>query len=212
MKKLMILYSVFILLFGFAGFAGAIPMIGDLAVDFRTDDWQGSANAHGSASFSFDGVTAIASGGDGTLFANDSADGLGILGGELDEIDMDEALLIDFGTGRFLTGVWITDLFPEGQGEFGAMQFSYDGNSTSPVIEFNGHNTIEPNGAQYIDFGGSFNINLIIFGHTIADPESEFSVAGFTAAAVPESATMLLLGVGLVGIASVGRKKMIKKQ
>jgi hypothetical protein len=68
------------------------------------------------------------------------------------------------------------------------------------------------NGEIFVDFGGNIKGNRVT-SHTVPRAENEgnaFSVAGLTAP-VPEPATMLLLGTGLIVLAGVGRKRFFKK-
>lgn len=188
----------------------AIPLVGDLAIDFRTDDWQGSDSAHNQHSYTVDGVTAIAN--PGLLFANDSADGLGVQGGEYDEINYGERLEIYFTGGAYLSGIWITDLFdsPDGvDGEEGLVTLSTDLGGVA--INFYGNLADQANGEYYIDFGTLFYTSSAIFEPIGETFNNEFSVAGFTGAPVPEPATLLLLGTGLVGFAGFSRKKLLRK-
>ena len=226
MRKSLFLFSLLILCVFLCSTASAIPLVGDLDIDFRTAAWAG---ANGEGSFGpIDGVTANTY----TLFAGaaelyqDSKDGLGIRGGEQDEIDRLEFLWIDlnhhgvglpYGPGLEVTGVWITDLFdgPDGGhiGEQGLLLL-WVGDSFVDFT-FSGNDSDQANGEQYVDFGGTYLAHTAIFAAlNIADginpADNEFSVAGFTQP-VPEPATMLLLGSGLIGLAGFGRKKFSKK-
>ena len=217
MRKSLFLFSLLILGAFLCSTAAAIPLVGDLDIDFRTAAWAG---AKGAGSFGpIDGVTAYADPAGSTLY-QDSKDGLGIEGGEPDEIDNGETLRIDlnyFGSGLEVTGVWITDLFdgPDGGliGEQGLLQLGVG----SGIVDFtfSGSDSDQANGEQYVDFGGTYLAHTAIFAAlNIADginpADNEFSVAGFTQP-VPEPATMLLLGSGLIGLAGFGRKKFSKK-
>jgi hypothetical protein len=67
------------------------------------------------------------------------------------------------------------------------------------------------NGENFVDFGGNIKGNRVT-SHTVLHAEkegNEFSATGLTAS-VPEPATMLMLGTGLIVLAGVGRKRLFK--
>ena len=211
-RRFILLLSVFT-----AGTSHAIPLVGELGIDFRTQAW---APAYGQATYSVNGVTAGAAvvGGLQDAWAaqstdpiqfvepnqlyQDSIDGLGVLNGfyERDEIELDETLLVLFDSVTALSGAWITDLFdaPDGgpNGENGALVLLLDDFSLMN-FEFTGNNSNQVNGEQYVDFLGTYNVLAASFFATDHQGD-EFSVAGFVTA-VSESTSLALLIAALLG-------------
>ena len=115
----------------FDGAASATIIPADLAIDFRTAAW---APANGRPEYTVDNVTVRSYdvSNSSSWYAElyqDEIDGLGVLGGERDEIDGCEFIWVHIDGGMALNGVWITDLFdaPDGgsSGEEGQMVFAF---------------------------------------------------------------------------------------
>ena len=217
MKKFLVFLCAMSLVFGVAVSASATIIPDDLAIDFRSAEWKG---ANGWSVYTVGNVTVRAYDADNlgwnAKLYQDEVDGLGVLGGEDDEMDRYEFIWVHIKGGMMLNGVCITDLFdaPDGgdTGEKGQMLFSALGGSVH-FSQFYGSDANQDNGEIWIDFGDEFLVSDAVFG-TYPWPGydgNEFSVAGFTAAAVPEPATMLLLGAGLIGLAGLGRKRLLKR-
>lgn len=200
-----VIASIFVL-FSVAANATVIP---DLFVDFRTADWSG---AWGQNLYTYNGVTVSALPTTKTIFQN-KIDGVGILGGEPDEINPGEMMDISFNysasTVSALTGAWITDLFdaPDGgiNGEEGYLSLTLADGS---VIDYSffGNASDQRNGEQYIDFGAKLQVVSALF-KTNGIAGNEFSIAGFTA--IPEASTISMLVLGLMLMGFTFRKKNI---
>ncbi len=208
-KKLLAGLVTGLFMFGMVGMANA------LSIDFRDTAWGG---ANGEQSYTVDGVTAGAAGEDphtDEYLYQDNTDGLGILGGENDEVDGYEWLTISLPN-LDVTGFMVTDLFayPDGnnpQGEHGEV-YLFNGSSELGHYHFYGADSNQGNGEQNIAFGGviagvtsmQFYTNFTAPG---SDAGHEYSVAGIDTAPVPEPSTILLFGAGLAGLIGFRRKQ-----
>ncbi len=207
MKKIINILSIaLVLVFFVAGSVSASPITiipDNLAIDFRTDPWIG---ANGLSFHSVDNVKAISIGGLGLY--QDDRDGLGILGDEQDEIDDRETLRVEIEGGKLLSGFWITDLFDAPDGVVGEKGNVLINNNNMYTFDFLGEQAHQSNGEIWVTFNGNINVTTAVFNVSGDHPNNEFSVAGFTGATpVPEPATMLLFGSGLLGLASVRSRK-----
>jgi len=191
-------------MFGLVGLAqaGAITTVpGSLGVDFRDSAWNA---ANYSPSFTVGLVTATArEGGQYDKLYQDSHDGLGVRSDERDEIDWNETLQIDFAfnDGTRLTGLWITDLFQGNDGgqdgENGKVTLTL-ADTSEMVFNFDGDDSDQGNGEQYIDFLAALDVTMALFEVT-DNQGDEFSVAGFTTSySVPAPPTIAIFGLGLL--------------
>ena len=215
------------LILGFATSAHAIPMVGDLSIDFRSDSWAAAENNFGAVSF--DGVTveAFSNGvsARAKLRHNPGGESIG-LGintkralDEPTEIDNtligcgffcitlgQEVLEVRFDASTALAGAWVTELFTDevkDLDEFGALVYDTGGGTTQ--IDFVADNM---DGTHFVDLGGisavavDFFVPLDALGSVLI---SDFGVAGFVTA--PEPAPTSLLGVGLLAFITVTTRR-----
>lgn len=166
-----------------------------------------------------DGLTiSFSAGGEDLWF--DSTDGFGVRGQghEIDEIEHPEAMSVSFDTPVYVTNFCITDLFYEGGNpptyfEIGWYNFtgSFDPTDSSTYVQFQQDDPDMKLGEtlglytlamdQYVETIWFSAPGLLIEGQN-----HEFSVAGVDVNPIPEPATMLLFGSGLIVVAGLRRK------
>ena len=137
----------------------------------------------------------------------DSSD-KGLCIGNDDEIGSGEAMLFYFSKPIYISSFQIVDLFPtenEPSGELGLYSWFLD-------IDNFGIDESFGSGDANGDFDLELNtaLQLIAF-YTDGEKVNDYGVAGVSAAPVPEPGTIMLMGLGLVGLAGMGRKKLLKK-
>jgi hypothetical protein len=149
-------------------------------------------------------------------------DGFGVKGNygyENDEIEKNEVLRVGFGkfvNTQFvfepvnLKSFTVSDLFYEnGYKEIGwyNLKLGLGPNDYSGWIEFKADNPSSTNGEKTILVNQTiYGIGFTAPGHSITGQDHEFALKGMEYnTAVPEPTTLLLLGLGLIGVAYVRR-------
>lgn len=121
-----------------------------------------------------------------------------------DEIGRRELMYFAFSGPIYISSFQIVDLFPtenEGNGETGLFFWDWANLTSFGPGDADGN----------LDLGINATVNNFIAFFTDGNPVNDYAVGGVSAAPVPEPGTIVLMGLGLVGLAGMGRKKLLKK-
>ena len=187
-----------------------------ITIDFTDDAWEAG---DGLTSYTIGDVTVTATPNNATLW-HDNIDGMGIrLSYEADEIESQEILKVSFASNITLDTIGVSDLFYENRsGHWYNEVGFYSLNNGGSWIQFIAPNSNLPspttNGELDIAIGG-IDTDSIWFksrGYVFVNgyrQDHEFSLQRIEISQVPEPSTLLLLGSGLIGIAIMGKKRLL---
>jgi hypothetical protein len=223
LKKFAIFLGIAVFFLGLIGTAGAtlITIPDTLAIDFRNKtNW---SPANGDEDFTYMRIKVKADAEDDGYLAWTEY-GMGIMGGEIGDHSSDKDSRID-GADNSSNEQELQIFFPDHVRYDKLWLTGFEGDPDDLEIELDGHEISSlsalitrsdgPGDLVYIDLSGLRFERIDIEGD---NPRTKFYVAGFSNTAVPltngvpvsEPATLLLLGVGLIGLAGFGRKKILR--
>ncbi len=195
-KRLLVGFNVLILL-TFASTGSSTT----LDIDFRITDWS-SQYTVGDRSVTVGGVEVVPNHHSGDL-SYDNVDGFGIYDINSNTnpfIGNGDNLIVLFNPTQTITGFLLSDFDLNEQARVAIL--SSNGSSELLDWTFTGGN--DADGEVYVDLGQAYTgVNVYFYGFT----GDGYKVIGFNETPVPEPATMLLFGLGLLGLAGVNRRK-----